>query len=123
MEKRDLICIGCPMGCNLLVEIYDNNNIKVTGNSCKIGENYAIKECTNPRRIVTTTVKVNGGVYPTVSVKTETDIPKDKIFECIKLLKDITVNAPIRIGDIIFKNILNTNVNVIATKNVDKLNC
>lgn len=123
MERKELTCIGCPMGCTLLVEFVENGEIKVTGNSCKIGENYAIKECTNPTRIVTTTVLVSDGVYPTVSVKTEKDIPKNKIFDCIKELKDIVIPAPIHLGDIIYENILNTGVNIVATREIKKSSC
>ncbi|WP_055669177.1 DUF1667 domain-containing protein [Desnuesiella massiliensis] len=120
MNKRELICIGCPMGCNLEVEIENNNVKKVSGNSCKIGEEYAIKECSNPTRIVTTSVGIIGGIFDTLSVKTEKDIPKDKIEECIRELKDIVVKAPVKIGDIIVSNIANTGVNIIATRKIDK---
>lgn len=121
MNKRELTCIGCPLGCNLEVQINDNNNITVTGNSCKIGLDYGIKECTNPTRIVTTTVFVEGGQEPTVSVKTEKDIPKDKIFDCIAALKDVVVKAPVNIGDVIISNVLNTDVNIVATKKVNAI--
>lgn len=120
MSKRELICIGCPMGCNLEVEIENNNVKKVSGNSCKIGEEYAKKECSNPTRIVTTSVEVIDGVYDTLSVKTEKDIPKDKIDQCIKELKDIVIKAPVKISDIVVNNIANTGVNIIATRKVDK---
>ena len=119
MEKKELTCIGCPMGCSLMIELNENVPVKVTGNACKIRETYAVKECTNPTRIVTTTVKVVGGKYPTVSVKTSKDIPKDKIFECLKALKDLTVHAPVHVGDIIYENILGTGVNIVATRNVE----
>lgn len=118
MEKRELTCIGCPLGCALLAQLGENGEIKVTGNSCKIGENYAVKECTNPTRIVTTTILVKGGVYPMVSIKTEKDIPKDKVFACLNTLKKVTVAAPLYVGDIIYENIEGTGVNVIATRNV-----
>lgn len=118
MGKRELTCIGCPLGCQLRVEIEDNRVIGVEGNSCKRGENYAQKECTNPTRIVTSTVGVIDGVIPVVSVKTEGDIPKERIKECMHELKGIKIKAPIRIGDIIVKNIAGTNTNVIATKNI-----
>lgn len=121
MVKRELTCIGCPLGCSLEVEIDKEKVIKVSGNSCNIGYEYGIKECTNPTRIVTTTVFVQGGQSPTVSVKTERDIPKDMIFECIAALKGITVKAPINIGDVIVTNILNTGVNIIATKRVNAI--
>ena len=80
MEKRNLTCIGCPMGCALLVEMNGKEIISVTGNTCKKGAEYAVKEVTDPTRIVTTTVRVKNGSMPVVSVKTAQDIPKGKIF-------------------------------------------
>ena len=79
MEKRNLTCIGCPMGCALLVEMNGKEIISVTGNTCKKGAEYAVKEVTDPTRIVTTTVRVKNGNMPVVSVKTAQDIPKGKI--------------------------------------------
>ena len=118
MEKRELICIGCPMGCALTVELEGNEVVSVTGNTCKRGEDYARKEVTNPTRIVTSTVKVANGVLAAVSVKTEKDIPKGRIFDCVRALKDVTVTAPVHIGDVIMKDVAGTGVNVIATKDV-----
>lgn len=120
MKKRELICIGCPLGCQLKVEMEDGKVTDVTGNSCKRGEIYAQKECTNPTRIVTSTVEVIDGVIPVVSVKTERDIPKDCISECMHQLKGVRIKAPVSIGDIIVENIAGTNINIIATKNVPK---
>jgi CxxC motif-containing protein len=121
MCKKELICIGCPMGCSLEIELEENIVKKVSGNSCKIGENYAVKECTNPMRIVTSSVAVLGGDTDMVSVKTEKDIPKHKIFECIKELKGIKVNSPINIGDTILENVAGTGVNIIATRKINSI--
>ena len=117
-NKIELTCIGCPMGCQLEVEIKDKNVIKVEGNLCIRGEIYAKKECTNPTRIVTSSVNVENGVIDVVSVKTEKDIPKNKIFNVMDELKNVVVKAPIKIGDIIIENVAGTGVNVVATKNV-----
>ena len=117
MEKRELICIGCPMGCPLTVEMNGTEVVSVTGNTCPRGDTYARKEVTNPTRIVTSTVKVEGGKVDMVSVKTKEDIPKGKIFECVKALKGITVEAPVHIGDVILKDVAGTGVDIIATKN------
>lgn len=117
MEKRELICIGCPMGCLLTVEMNGTEVVSVTGNTCPRGDAYARKEVTNPTRIVTSTVKVEGGKVDMVSVKTKEDIPKGKIFECVKALKGITVKAPVHIGDVILKDVAGTGVDIIATKN------
>ncbi len=118
MEKKDLICIGCPLGCMLSVEMNEGQVTKVEGNTCPRGDQYAKKECTNPTRIVTSSVMVEGGTIAMVSVKTESDIPKEKIVACMRELKGIKVSAPVHIGDVIIKGVADTNVNIIATKEV-----
>ena len=120
MEERKLTCIGCPMGCPLTVVMNGEEVVSVTGNTCKRGDVYARKEVTNPTRIVTSTVKVSGGALAMVSVKTKTDIPKGKIFDCVRALKTVCVKAPVHIGDVILENVADTGVDIIATKNVEK---
>ena len=119
MEIRNLTCIGCPMGCPLTVKLEDTEVISIEGNSCTRGAVYGKKEVTNPTRIVTTTVRVSGGTEPVVSVKTKEDIPKDKIFACIRAMKEITVPAPVHNGDVVLHDAAHTGVDVIATKNVE----
>ena len=118
MKTVNLTCIGCPLGCSLTAEMEGREVIKVTGNNCGVGDKYAHKELTNPTRIVTSTVRVLGGDLPVVSVKTASDIPKSKIFDCIKALKDVEVKAPVTIGQVIAENVCGTGVAVIATKNI-----
>ncbi len=119
MEKRELICIGCPLGCPLTVTMENGEVLQVEGNTCKRGDVYARKEVTNPTRIVTSTVTVEGGSDVTVPVKTRSDIPKEKIFECVRALKGVTVKAPVHIGDVIVANAADTGVDIIATANVE----
>ena len=118
MERKELICIGCPLGCNLTVEMDGGQVVSVNGNTCKRGDDYAKKELTDPRRIVTSTVPVAGGNLPVVSVKTASDIPKGKIRECLCALKGVTLTAPVQIGDVIVENVADTGVDVIATKSI-----
>lgn len=120
MNKRELICIGCPLGCAVTVEMdTDGTIVNVTGNTCKRGEDYARKEVTNPTRIVTSTVKVCGGNLAMVSGKTEHDIPKGKIFDCVEALKGVEVKAPVHIGDVLVENVAGTGVNFVATKEIE----
>ena len=119
MDETKLTCIGCPMGCPLTVVMNGKEVVSVTGNTCKRGDVYARKEVTDPTRIVTSTVRVSGGSIPMVSVKTKEDIPKDKIFECVRALKGIQIPAPVHIGDIVLKNVADTGVDIVATKNVE----
>lgn len=118
MEKRELTCIGCPMGCPLTVELENGAVTVVYGNTCPRGDAYARKEVTAPTRIVTTTVRVTGGVLAAVSCKTRTDIPKDKIFAVVRALKSVTVAAPVTIGQVVAENVANMGVDIIATKGV-----
>ena len=118
IETRELICIGCPLGCPLTVEMKGTEVVSVTGNTCPNGDRYARKEVTDPRRTVTSTVRVLGGSLPVVSVKTAQDIPKNKIFDCMQELATIRDKAPVQEGDVIVSNIANTGVSVIATKEI-----
>ncbi|MBR6976844.1 MAG: DUF1667 domain-containing protein, partial [Lachnospiraceae bacterium] len=97
MEERLLTCINCPMGCQITVTMEDGQVLSVEGNTCPRGDSYARKEVTNPTRIVTSSVYVNGAESgaKTVSVKTQNDIPKGKIFEVLEELKGLTVEAPV----------------------------
>lgn len=118
MEHKELICINCPMGCMLSVDIDKNGEMTVTGNTCPRGAIYAKNELTNPTRIVTSIVSVNNGDLPVASVKTEEPIPKDKIEDVVNALKNVTAQAPVNIGDVIISNVAQTGVNVIATRGV-----
>lgn len=118
MEKREVVCISCPMGCVMTVEMEEGEVLKVTGQTCKRGEAYARKEVLSPSRIVTSTVRVEGGKVGMVSVKTREEIPKDRMFQCIKALKGVSVKAPVHIGDVIVTDVAGTGVDVIATKEV-----
>ncbi len=114
--KREMVCVACPLGCSLNVELDDNGTVlSVTGNTCKRGEKYAVDECTNPVRMLTTTMKLNGGSLPVISVKTSAPIPKDKIFECMKEINKEVVDAPIRMGAVLISNICETGVDIVAT--------
>ena len=104
--NKDLICIGCPLGCAVTVEMDGDIIVSVTGNTCPRGDAYARKEVTSPTRIVTSTVRVNGGTLPVVSVKTQNDIPKNKMIDCVKALRKVVLEAPVRIGDVALSDVV-----------------
>ena len=115
---RELTCIGCPLGCSITVTMNGTDVVSVTGNTCPRGDAYARKEVTNPTRIVTSTVRVEGGISPMVNVKTASDIPKAKFFECASALKNVVVTAPVKIGDVVLSNVAGTGVDVVVAKNI-----
>lgn len=122
MKEKDLTCIGCPMGCNITVTLDDSNDkdIKeIKGYTCPIGEKYATNEILAPERSITTSIYVDGPVKKMCSVKTNGNIPKEKIFDSVKALKNLKAKSPIKIGDILLKNVCDTGIDIIATRNVE----
>lgn len=113
---RELICINCPLGCHLSVDDKDKANVKVSGNTCPRGVTYAVSEVNAPKRMVTSSVPVVGSKVQRVSVKTSAPIPKDRIFDCLAQIKNITATAPVRIGDVLLANVCDSGADVVATR-------
>ena len=107
--KRNLTCIVCPKGCSLLAEI-EGEKVKVTGQGCPRGIDYATNECLHPMRTVTIALRVANRDNTMVSVKTEKPVPKEKMLETVEILRGITVNAPIAVGDVICESIFGSRV-------------
>ena len=115
--ERIVTCIGCPMGCLITVTIEGENIIEIVDYFCKKGKEYAHDEVTNPTRMVTAVLAVEGSREP-LSVKTRQFIPKEKIFDCLKDIYRSKIKLPVNIGDIIIKDVCGTGVDVIATKHL-----
>lgn len=113
----ELVCINCPRGCKLNVE-NNNGEIKVSGNFCPRGEQYAIAEITNPLRTLTTTVKIVSNKYERLPVISSKPLPKDKVIDAVKEIKSIEIKTPIKMGDVVVKNILNLDVDIISSKTI-----
>lgn len=114
----ELICITCPKGCHLKVD--EENDYAVTGNSCPRGAEYGKNELKNPKRVITSTVKTNSDEHPRCPVKTAGAVAKGKMFDVMALLDDITLTTPIKVGDVVIENVLNTGINIVACKNIEK---
>ena len=115
--KHELTCIRCPIGCQLTVDV-DGENVSVTGNSCPRGAEYGKKEVTAPTRIVTSSVRVSGGELPLVSVKTASDIPKDRIMDVMAEIRQCETAAPVQTGDVLIRNVAGTGADIVATRSV-----
>jgi CxxC motif-containing protein len=116
--KRDYVCIVCPNGCSLSAEVEDGKILEISGGLCPKGRAYVESELTNPKRTVATSVHVLGGELPLVSVRVDASIPKADIFRLMDEIRPLRVHAPVRIGQVILRNLWGSGVNVIATKNV-----
>ena len=113
--ERKITCILCPRGCGMTVA-GEVGSLQVSGNTCPKGAEYAVNECTNPVRTVTSTVRVSNREDTMVSVKTAAPVPKEKMMEVMAQLRSITVSAPVKIGDVVLTDIFGTSV--IVTKDV-----
>ena len=122
MTQKKIRCVLCPLGCTITINV-DKEVCQVNdGPHCKLGIEYAKNEARDPKRIVTTSVQVTGGEWPLVSVKTTCPVPLEKIFPIINETKKLVLMAPVNNGQILCKNILGTNANLIATRTVEKKN-
>lgn len=111
--ERKLTCIVCPLGCQLTATLNGREVVKVEGNTCPRGAEYAKNECTNPQRTVTSTVRTEDGGL--VSVKTDRPIPKEKMTECMQLINKAVAKLPVSIGDVIVSDVFGSNI--VATQN------
>lgn len=119
--KKNLTCIVCPIGCQLEVTVDDNGKVTdIAGNTCKRGHDYAMTEFTDPRRTLTTTVRLSGSESDAfLPVRTSSPIPKPKLFEAMEKVNALEAVAPVKVGDVICANFIEAGINLIACKSVE----
>lgn len=117
MEK-EIICTVCPMGCHMTVCGEGDRVDSITGYTCKRGEQYGRQEFAHPVRILTSTVKLEGAAQPLLPVRSEAPVPKELLMDCMKVLKETKVTAPVRRYDIVVENICGCGINIVATDTV-----
>lgn len=113
----ELICIVCPKGCHLHVD--EDNGFKVTGHSCPRGETYGKMELLNPTRVITSTVRIEDAMHRRCPVKTNGVIPKSLIFEAMKTLDEVTLHAPIKLGQVVVQNVCGTGIDFVASRSME----
>lgn len=125
IETLQFNCTTCPSECLLTVEVdRDSNDAlmgvrSVTGNSCPRGNTFAHQELTCPMRVLTTTVAVSGGDEALLPVRTAEAIPLELHAQTMDLIRGVVVDAPTRMGDVVLENLLDTNINLIASMDID----
>lgn len=118
-------CTTCPSECLLTVEVERDTAgalvevRSVAGNSCPRGDKFAHQELTCPMRVLTTTVAVSGGDESLLPVRTAEAIPLALHAQAMDLIRGLVIEAPIRMGDVVLANILNTNIDLIASMDID----
>jgi CxxC motif-containing protein len=114
-ETKKLICIRCPRGCEVVTTIDGYSVDTVQGNVCKMGLQYVKDEVESPKRILTTLVKVKNGVRALVPVWTEEPIPKEKFWDLVKELRSVEIEAPVKVGQVVLKDVFGTGVDVVTS--------
>jgi CxxC motif-containing protein len=129
MKKKELICVICPNGCPLAVLVEEGTEggpafrvLAVEGEGCEKGPEWAEQEITHPVRTIASSILVEGGDFPLVSVRTDAPIPLGRIFEVMKEIRSVRVTAPVKIGDILVKNPAGTSCNLVATRMIRESN-
>lgn len=117
MAEMHLICINCPLGCQLTIVQDEKDLFTVYGNGCLKGRDYGLQERMAPKRVLTCLVRVSNRSIP-LSVKTDIPVPRELLFSCLNAIYEVRPKAPVHIGDVILENVCNTKANVIATKNL-----
>lgn len=118
IETRSFLCVSCPIGCSLTVDLEDGNFVGVSGNKCPMGASYARNEVKNPLRLFTSIVQVEGGVLPVCPVRSESPVPLTSMLDIAKALAAVKVRAPIRIGQIILPDVCGVGVDLVATRDL-----
>ena len=118
--NKELICIVCPIGCNLNVEYSETSIESIEGNLCQKGVEYVEKETFHPERTLTTSVLVLHGKMPLASVRTTGPIPKAIIKKVMAEIKKIKLEAPVKFGQVIVKDVEGTGVDVVVTREVKR---
>ena len=118
--KGQFTCVVCPTGCVVNAEWNETELLKTDHAQCKLSWDYVRGEIFDPRRTVTSTVRVDDGDLPLVSVKTDPPVPKRTVFEVMQHLSHVVVKAPVSIGDIVVTNVLGTGSNIVATKKIQR---
>lgn len=117
-NRHSFVCINCPLSCSLELTEENGEVLEVTGNDCKVGARYAEEEFRDPRRVVTTTVAVRKGMLPLLPVRTETAIPKRLVADAVGVLAGVVVEAPVHGGQVVYRDIMDTGVDVIASRDL-----
>lgn len=120
-EVRVITCIICPVGCIAKVTIENGKITEIEGLECPRGEEYVRRELEAPVRDFFTTVRINGAAIPVLPVRSTQPIPKDKMLDCVLELANVVVAAPVEAGEIIVRNPLGLEVDIIATRDLDRV--
>jgi len=120
VEKRHFTCVTCPIGCEIDVELQDGRVVSMEGNKCDKGEEFVLQELEEPMRILTTTVRLKGARWAMLPVRSDAPVPRRLLFRAIEELAGVELQAPVKLYDVVLKNVAGTGANIVATRNMEK---
>ena len=116
VEQREFICVTCPVGCSIDAMVEGQELVELRGQACGRGEDFVREELTDPRRMLTTTVRVRGGRLPLVPVRSSAPLPQHLLFDVARALRQIELVAPIKEHQVVLENVLGTQVDIITSR-------
>lgn len=122
VKKKHFTCVTCPIGCEIEVELRDSDVVSMVGNKCAKGKEFVLQELEEPMRVLTTTIRIRGAKWTMLPVRTDEPIPKRLLFELVKELANIEVQAPVTMSDVIVADIAGTGANIVATRRMKREN-
>ncbi len=119
-QEQEIICIVCPIGCRIHVAVDEGRVTELIGNACQRGTEYASREAVAPQRVLTTSIRIDGGTLPLVSVRSNRPVPRDRMLDVVAAIRSMVVSAPVAAGSIVAHNVLGLEVDLVATRTVEK---
>jgi CxxC motif-containing protein len=119
--ERNFICTACPKGCMLKLKMEGEEVVKIEGNACRLGKDYAVAEVTDPRRMVASTVRVAHGLHPLLPVYTSAPVPKPKIKEVLEAIRQVELDAPVKMKSVIVADIAGTGIDLLASRDMPRI--
>ena len=121
-ENRHFTCVICPIGCEIDVQLEDGNVVSMEGNKCAKSEEFVLQELREPMRILTTTIRIKGAKWAMLPVRTDIAIPKRLLFRVIEELANMELQAPVKVADVIIRDVAGTGANIVAARNMKREN-
>ena len=106
-------CIACPLGCSATLTVKDDEVVKVAGTQCRAGKEYVLQEFKDPRRVLTSTVRLQSGEW--LPIRSRGTVPKHRIFDVMAALHQVCLEPPVEIGDVVLPNVSGTGVDIVAS--------
>ncbi|MHB0859527.1 MAG: DUF1667 domain-containing protein [Anaerolineae bacterium] len=120
-EQREYICVTCPVGCTIDAIVEGGELVSIQGQACKRGQAFVREEIHDPRRTLTTTVRVRGGALPLAPVRSSAPLPKGLVMRAAEILRSLTLDAPVEAQQVIVRDILGSGIDVVTTRAIAPL--